>query len=177
MPTFNYDISGVASTLQYGSGGGSMVWNTDHFESTSDGTTLANLRVPLAPVNANDIASKNYVDTLPRPYEIVMWYPATPTANEIMFTMKFTTIVTFQDNFSASAGSITTNPTTSFVMSVERNTVQIGTITINTTGVFTFDTIAATTEVFAIGDTLTIKAPAVADATAAAIYFTLKGTR
>lgn len=45
-------------------GGGRWVWNVDHFESTSDGVTLAQVRVPTTPINDNDAASKIYVDSV-----------------------------------------------------------------------------------------------------------------
>ena len=60
----DFTLGGLASSVQYGKGGGSLVWNTDHFESTSNGSTLAQLRVPLVPVDASDAASKDYVDSV-----------------------------------------------------------------------------------------------------------------
>ena len=60
----DYTLVGVGSSLQYGKAGGSVVWNVDHFESTSDGVILAQMRVPTTPVNNNDAASKIYVDSL-----------------------------------------------------------------------------------------------------------------
>lgn len=176
MSTFNYNTSGVSTSLQHGLNGGSMVWNTDHFESTSDGSTLIPLWTALTPVNANDGSSKNYIDTLPTSYDIMMWYSTAPTTGVVMFSIKLTTMVTLQDNFANSVGIIVTNPTASFVMTVERNSVQIGTITVSTGGIFTFATSGATTEIFNAGDHLTITAPVAVDATASAISVTLSGT-
>lgn len=60
----DYTLIGVGASVQYGKGGGSIRWNTDRFESTSDGVTLAQLRVPTLPINDNDAASKIYVDNM-----------------------------------------------------------------------------------------------------------------
>lgn len=60
----DYTLVGVGQSVQYGKAGGSVVWNTDHFESTSDGIALAQLRVPTTPINDNDATSKIYVDSL-----------------------------------------------------------------------------------------------------------------
>lgn len=60
----DFTLVGVGSDVQFGKGGGRFLWNTDHFESTSNGSTLAQIRVPTTPVNANDAASKAYVDSV-----------------------------------------------------------------------------------------------------------------
>ena len=64
MARKDFTLNGVGASVQYGKGGGSLVWNTDHFESTTDGSTLSQLRVPTTPVNDNDATSKIYVDSL-----------------------------------------------------------------------------------------------------------------
>lgn len=100
---------------------------------------------------------------------------AMPPATEIMrYTVTETT--TFSDNFADSRGSIGVNPTALLTFNVYRNVTLIGTITISTGGVFTFATSGSTTEVFAAGDYLSVVTGG-ADATAANISFTLKGTR
>lgn len=60
----DYTLVGVGPDVQFGKGGGRWVWNVDHFESTSDGVTLAQVRVPTTPINDNDAASKIYVDSV-----------------------------------------------------------------------------------------------------------------
>lgn len=62
MAEYRYDQRGVSDDLELGKGGGRVIWNTDHFEATSDGSTLVPIRVG-APSNANDAASKTYVDS------------------------------------------------------------------------------------------------------------------
>lgn len=100
---------------------------------------------------------------------------AMPPATEIMrYTCTETT--TFPDNFTDARGSIGVNPSATVTLDVYRNTTLIGNITISTAGVFTFTTSGATTEVFSAGQYLSV-VTGTADATAANISFTLKGTR
>lgn len=63
--TKNFSLIGVGSDVQFGKGGGRLVWNTDHWEATAaDGVTLAQIRVPTTPVHNNDTVSKGYVDSI-----------------------------------------------------------------------------------------------------------------
>jgi len=177
MTTYNYDLSGVASGLQHGVGGGVMVWNTNHFESTSDGSTLANFRIPLTPINANDAASKNYVDNLPQPYDMFIYRPDQAPAGATIVLYTFTRGVVFPNNFSGASGSVEANPTAVYACDIQRNGTSIGTLSVSTTGAVTFTTAGATTESFVAGDKLQIIAPAGVDATLAGLSFTLVGTR
>jgi len=177
MTTFNYDISGVASALQYGLTGGKMVWNTDHFESTSDGSTFAPFRVPLTPVNANDAASKNYVDTLPQPHVICAYQPTQSPAGATIILYTFTHGVVFPDNFVGSWGSVEVNPVATYTCDIQRNGVSIGSMSVSTTGSVSYTTTGATTESFVTGDKLQIIAPVSVDANMAGLSITLVGTR
>lgn len=61
----NYGLKGVGSDVQYGKSGGRLIYDSSSsfFKFTeSDGSTLAQLRVATTPSNANDVASKSYVD-------------------------------------------------------------------------------------------------------------------
>jgi hypothetical protein len=60
----DYTLIGVGAGIEFAIGGGQFVWNADHFESTSDGSTLAPLRVPTIPVDVNDAVSKSYADSI-----------------------------------------------------------------------------------------------------------------
>jgi len=60
----DFTLAGIGPDVQFGKGGGRFVWNTDHWEATSDGTTLVQIRIPTAPTNNNDAASKSYVDSV-----------------------------------------------------------------------------------------------------------------
>ena len=60
----NYGLKGVNSDLQFGKAGGRLIYDvsSSFFKFTTDGSTLAQLRVATTPSNANDVASKSYVD-------------------------------------------------------------------------------------------------------------------
>mgnify|MGYP001189574863 FL=1 len=61
----NYGLKGVGSDVQYGKSGGRLIYDSSSsfFKFTaSDGSTLSNVRVATTPANANDAASKSYVD-------------------------------------------------------------------------------------------------------------------
>ena len=60
----NYGLKGVNADLQFGKAGGRLIYDTtsSFFKFTTDGSTLAQLRVATTPSNANDVASKSYVD-------------------------------------------------------------------------------------------------------------------
>lgn len=63
----NFGLSGVSGDVQFGKAGGRVVYDAGSsvFKVTqSDGTTLDNIRVATTPANANDAASKAYVDSV-----------------------------------------------------------------------------------------------------------------
>ncbi len=99
-----------------------------------------------------------------------------PAATEIMRYV-CTEPTTFADNFTDSRGSIGVNPSATVTLNVYRNASVIGTISISTGGVFTFNTTGASSEVYAAGDYLSVVVATPSDATAANLAFTLKGTR
>lgn len=78
-----------------------------------------------------------------------------PVSGEI-FRHVFTRVVSFADNFASSRGSAGSAPGATVSMNVLRGATTIGTITINSSGVFTFNTIASVTEVFNPGDVMSI---------------------
>ena len=61
----NYGLKGIGNDVQFGKGGGRLVYDTSSsfFKFTTDGTTLSQARVATTPSNANDAASKSYVDS------------------------------------------------------------------------------------------------------------------
>lgn len=90
--------------------------------------------------------------------------------------------ISYAANFGGSYGFALTAPTASFVMTVRKNATlnnngtQIGTITVATNGTYTFATTTGAVQSLAIGDTLHVFGPAVADVTMADFGFTLAGT-
>ena len=112
------------------------------------------------------------------PYDIPLSFSGTPTAGQLIGKVVVARDVSFPANFSGSAGHIGTNPTSTFAIDVQDNGVSIGTISISTGGVFTFSTASGTAKTVSSGHRIEFYAPAnsPADATAANIAATLKGT-
>ena len=79
-------------------------------------------------------------------------------------------------NFAGSTGHCGGNPTSTAVYTVYKNASSIGTVTIATSGGFTFATTAGAAQSFVAGDTLSILTPA-ADATLSSVTMTFAGTR
>lgn len=109
-------------------------------------------------------------------YSLPIYFLETPVADDVLLYHVFAENVVFPDDFSGAAGVVGTNPTSSFVISIEKNGTAAGSITVSTAGVFTFAT-TGTTLSFAAGDTIKVICPASADATVANLATTLKGTR
>lgn len=65
--TYMFNVGGVAPDIQLGRNGGHLAWDSGtatHRLYLADGSTLGNLRISTNPVDANDAASKTYVDSL-----------------------------------------------------------------------------------------------------------------
>lgn len=108
-------------------------------------------------------------------YDIRGGFNSVPTSSQILDTVPIVTEVDFAAAFSGSIGKIAINPTASFVVDVLDDGVVIGTITISTSGVFTFATTSGTAKTVAAGSFLEFRAPATVDATANRATWTLKG--
>jgi len=110
-------------------------------------------------------------------YDVPMAYSGgPPTSSEVMTSVMIARQVTFPANFSGSYGNIGTNPTATFDIDVRDDGASIGTISISTSGVFTFTTNGGTQKVVAAGSLLEFIAPATTDSTAADMIATLAGT-
>lgn len=106
---------------------------------------------------------------------VAFFFTTTPTSSEVLLLYTACEAITFADNFAGSVADLGINPTTSFVLDVQVNGVSVGSITISTGGVFTFNTTAGAL-VLANGDQLKVVAPSTADASVANVSITLKGT-
>ena len=60
----NFGLAGIGSDVQFGKAGGRLIYDSSSsfFKFTTDGSTLSQVRVATTPSNANDAASKSYVD-------------------------------------------------------------------------------------------------------------------
>lgn len=115
-----------------------------------------------------------WVSSLSGVRPIGFFFTSTPTASEILVLYTAVEAITIADDFAGSQGDVGTNPTTSFVLDVQKNGTSIGSVTISTAGAFTFATTGGAVSL-AAGDQLKVVAPAVADATAADVSITFKG--
>lgn len=109
------------------------------------------------------------------PYDIRLGFSSTPAADQVLDTIVLPRDVTLPPDMSGSVGVIDTNPTASFVISVQDDAIEIGSITVSTSGVFTFATTGGTEQILAAGSVLTFVAPNPVDATAAGLSATLAG--
>lgn len=109
-------------------------------------------------------------------YNLHFFATGRPQPAELLLRCEFTEPVVFATNFGSSRASAVTSATASAVFSIQKNDVQVGTITFGIGG--DTGTIASAGEVtFEEGDILTILAPDPRDATLADVTINLAGTR
>lgn len=109
-----------------------------------------------------------------RPYDLNLFVGGLTTNSELVFRMKTMTEFTLPASLTGSYGTAATASTGTVAFDLLKNGVSFGTLTFtaSATGVFT----AGTATTFAVGDVLTIVAPASADATLADVSINLKGS-
>lgn len=112
----------------------------------------------------------------PQPYDVTFAYAGAPPNATILQLICFSRPVTMSGNFAGSTGHCGGNPTATAVYTVYKNGATIGTVTISTSGAFTFATTFGASPSFALGDTLSILTP-VTDATLSSVTMTFAGTR
>lgn len=97
--------------------------------------------------------------------------------SQVLATIPITRNVWLPDDFAGAKFSCKTNPAATTLISVLKNGTQIGTVSISTSGVATFSTIATGEESFVSGDVLRIDGPTSADATLADFGITFAAQR
>lgn len=110
------------------------------------------------------------------PYDVGLYIPGQPGDGAEVFKFVAVRGVEWPDDFAGSYGHVGTNPASSAVFTIKKNGSTVGSISINTSGVFTFATTGAATSLVA-GDRLTIEAPTPQDANLADVGFNLAGAR
>lgn len=154
------------------------------YTATVKASTGAGASVALAPGESGAIyqdyedcylLSKGQAGTNP-PYDVGLYIPGQPADGAEVFKFVAVRSVSWPDEFAGSYGHVGVNPTASAAFTVKKNGSAVGTITINTSGVFTFATTGGATTL-AAGDRLTIDAPTPQDSTLANIGFNLAGER
>lgn len=110
------------------------------------------------------------------PYDIGGFIPGLPDDGVECFKFVAVRAIDFADNFSGSVGHCGVNPTATAAFDVLKNGTSIGSISISTSGVFTFNTTGAGTSL-AAGDRLSVTSPSPQDATLSNVAFSFLGTR
>lgn len=90
---------------------------------------------------------------------VSMTFLGTPEAQGFMGAYNFIDAVLFPIDFEGAVGTVQTDPAAEFIISVRKNGVEVGTVTIGTDGAFAFDTTSHTTVSFANGDELSFIGP------------------
>lgn len=103
------------------------------------------------------------------------YVPGVPTDSQECLRLTMTHAVTFPSGLSGSQSKAGTASTGNVQFSIKKNGTEVGTLTYNVTATGSFAMASATS--FAVGDQLTVVAPATADSTLASIGISLKATR
>ena len=107
-------------------------------------------------------------------YDIAGFISGKPTASQIVLLLPMVRAVTFDVNMAVSKGASSIAATASTTFDIAKNGTNFGTM-VFALGATTATFVAAVPPSFAIGDILTVTAPAIADATLANIGFILAG--
>ena len=89
----NFGIAGIGQSVQYGKGGGKVVYDTSNslFKITTDGTTLTHVAVETTPTDNNHATSKAYVDSVAQGLDVKESVRAASTT-DISITLPGSTI-------------------------------------------------------------------------------------
>ena len=112
----------------------------------------------------------------PGVYDVTFSYPGSPPNSRIFNLLISPRNLTFAANFVGSYGYCSTNPSVGVSYSVYQNGVLCGTVSISTSGVFTFSTVGGAVLSFVAGDKLSILTPAT-DLSLADVAMTFAGVR
>lgn len=126
--------------------------------------------------NLYQLSAWSTVPTDAQPYDFGFFIAGPPGTAAIVLVHVAARAFTLEDNFAGSVGKVGANPTAVAAFDVQKNEASIGSISISTSGVFTFNTTGAGVSMVA-GDRIKIVAPNPQDATLADVAVTLKGTR
>jgi len=116
-------------------------------------------------------------DALPVAYDVPVAFADAPDAGALIHKVMIVRDVDFSADFSGSSGHVGTNPDATFDVDVKDDGSSIGTISVSTSGTFTFTTTSNTAKTVAAGSRLEFYAPSnsPAEATIANFAATLKG--
>jgi hypothetical protein len=187
-------IDTAASDLSVTTGQGTLIWcdGSNYFTErglgspptlTTKGDVLTySTALARQPVGANgsclqaDSTQSTGIKWSLQPYDVTFAYPGAPPNATVLQLICFGRPVAMAGNFAGSTGHCGENPTSTAVYTVYKNASPIGTVTIATSGGFTFATTAGAAQSFIAGDTLSILTPTT-DATLSSMTMTFAGTR
>lgn len=109
-------------------------------------------------------------------YDMRFGFTTTPTTDQIIDTIMIGRDITLPANMTGSLGRVGVNPTATFDMLLKDDGTTIGTISVSTSGVFTFTTTSGTLKNIVAGSVLTLVAPTTVDATVENMTMTLLAT-
>lgn len=109
-------------------------------------------------------------------YDMRFGFVNTPITDEVIDTVMIARDMTFPANLAGSVGRVGINPTAAFNMLLKDDGTTIGTISVATSGAFTFTTTGGTDKNVLAGSVLTLVAPTTVDATVENMSMTLVGT-
>lgn len=110
------------------------------------------------------------------PYDVGLFLPGQPDDNVECFVFTAVREVDFDDDFAGSTGFCGTNPASTAAFDILKNGSSIGSISISTTGVFTFSTTGGAVNL-TVGDRLSLTTPSPQDASLSNVSIVFKGTR
>lgn len=165
----------ISSTPPISPSSGDTWWDSDdgiRYIFYNDGTSQQWVQEsavgPIGPTGYTGSAGRV---TLP----VGFFFTVTPTSSETLLLYTAVESFSFANNFGGSQGTVGTNPTSSFVLTIQKNGSNVGTATISTGGSVTFNSNNVSVSMTS-GDRLKVVAPGVADATVADVSITLKGS-
>lgn len=107
-------------------------------------------------------------------YDVAFYAAGTPEDAGIIGTFVATRAFSLLDDFAGSHGHCEVNPGATAVFSVQKNGVEVGTVSISSVGVFTFATSGGAVS-FAAGDRMTLVAPTPQDTSLEAVALSFFG--
>ena len=154
---------------------------------TVNTTGFVSAMIPLYTVLTNAVTVASYTDQRSyapasllapgtQPYDLLMFFPGAPAANQVMGRVLVPRTITLPANLAGSYGSAITSATAACALTLAKNGVPIGAVNFAAgASQATFDFASAVS--FAAGSVLTLTNQATADATLANVSLTLAASR
>lgn len=152
----------------------------DHHTPYTDGVTeykASDMNSPLGELDniLGEVSGElNSTKHTSHAYDMGIYYPGKPTADEVLLRFQFTRVVNFGTDMSGSQATAGIAATAETIFSLQKDSGEIATCTFgaaSSSGTYSGE------DNFSAGEILRIVAPAVADATLENIGFSLAGTR